>query len=758
VDEAARLRIIIEALGLRATRRGLAQLQRDLGQSGQSADRFSRDIARSTSRSVANLGRLGRAASIGGIAGLSVGFGAAARSGIKFNAQMESNELAMRRFVGSTKVTRRYLNDLFQIAKKTPFEFTDLTSAARRMMAFGLSAQQTKKTLASLGDAIAAAGGGREQIEAVTRAFGQVQAKGKVYAEELLQFTEAGIPAFRILKQELGLTGKQMKNIGKSGVDSGVAIRALTQGMNRRFSGAAREQSRTWNGLMSTIKDTWAQTTGAMTQSLFREAEQWVPRVISSLGEIGRIFRRQNISFGDKIKLSAGVLQRNVIDPIRQKLGELHIGDKLSAAFERAAPRVLNAMGTLARKGAGAFVRAFMDASAWAHFLTMAFLAHKLGVFRAFGRRAGRNFSGSFESSAAAGLRRARGGAIGGAAMSLGKSIGVTLAVAAAIEFGARFGPAIASAMNDVGNWVKGAAATIGESFGEVLPHRKARRGPGVSIGRGGANLTTPGGGLGGIPSRWNNPREGASGMAGGGTTNRGGGRNRFKDLRIKRGAANTRIQERADTIDFQLTMGKITAGAAADQLDALAQGVKHNKRLRRDLLMRAHGLHQQVSDDARQEAEDARRDAEQRRHAAQQKRRREAARRASEKRRAIAERRSARTAHQRAVRAAQARERRRAGHGDDYEINVGDIKLPTTYEVRRTAMSRLGQRPSGSARQHGTSRVAGRDHGVNIHTHAQIVVNGVHNPQKVAKIVHDQMDHHIRTAAKAAMRQAGMR
>src|SRR4051812_22438274 len=76
-------------------------------------------------RSFSNLGEAARRSSfvIGGAFAASMGIGI--RAGIQFNATMEQQQVAFTQFLGSAKAAKTYLGELFEIAKKTPFEFKD---------------------------------------------------------------------------------------------------------------------------------------------------------------------------------------------------------------------------------------------------------------------------------------------------------------------------------------------------------------------------------------------------------------------------------------------------------------------------------------------------------------------------------------------------------------------------------------------------------------------------------------------------------
>ena len=210
--------------------------------------------------------------SIAGRAGVALGAAGAAGvgMGLKFNAGMEQSTVAFTNLLGSADEAHGMLDRLYTIAAKTPFEFPQLTQATQRLLGFGMAAKDVIPTMTAVGDAVAAAGGGAEQIDRVSTAMGQMQAKGKVSSEELLQLAESGVPALKILQEQLGLTGQELSTklqAGAISADKGIA--ALVAGMEKRYGGMAASQSKTFSGMLSTLKDTGAQILGKVTLPLF---------------------------------------------------------------------------------------------------------------------------------------------------------------------------------------------------------------------------------------------------------------------------------------------------------------------------------------------------------------------------------------------------------------------------------------------------------------------------------------------------------
>ena len=168
----------------------------------------------------------------------------------------ETSEMAFTTMLGSAEAARDMLDELASFAAHTPFELSGLTTATQQLLAYGFTAEDIIPMLTAVGDATAALGTGQQGIEAVTRALGQMQTRGKVTAEEMLQLTEAGIPAWEYLARAIGTdTAGAMEAVSDGAVDAQTGIDALTRGMEEDFGGMMERQSTTVAGLMSNLAD-----------------------------------------------------------------------------------------------------------------------------------------------------------------------------------------------------------------------------------------------------------------------------------------------------------------------------------------------------------------------------------------------------------------------------------------------------------------------------------------------------------------------
>lgn len=247
-----------------------------------------------------------KTAAIAAVAAIGAVGTAVAVTGTNFDNMKEQATIAFTTMLGSGERARAFLDDLQKFAASTPFEFPDLVTASQRLLAMGFAADRVKPLLTSVGDAVAGLGGNSEMIDRVTTALGQMQAKGKVSSEEMMQLTEAGIPAWQFLADAIGksvpeamdlVSGSakkaaadqglawktlsdgtleaipKMRSVAQAAKDSGLdvatAITAITDGMNAKFGGLMEKQSHTFGGLVSTLKDTFTQLSGQVMQPFF---------------------------------------------------------------------------------------------------------------------------------------------------------------------------------------------------------------------------------------------------------------------------------------------------------------------------------------------------------------------------------------------------------------------------------------------------------------------------------------------------------
>lgn len=229
------------------------------------------------------------------------------------NASMEQTTVAFETLLGKGKATQEFLKQLQDFAASTPFEFPELAENAQHMLAFGFSAKEVIPTLTDIGDAMSAMGKSTAEIDQVVTVFGQMKAAGKVTADDMMQLTSQGIPAWKMLAEAMHLTIPEVRDLSEKGLlPADQAIKDLTAGMHKMFGGGMAAQAQTFNGLLSTLKDNVGAAMRAFTGPLFDQAKA----ALQKLGDL--VSSKQFQDFAKMLGEQVGGALRSLIDWIGQ--------------------------------------------------------------------------------------------------------------------------------------------------------------------------------------------------------------------------------------------------------------------------------------------------------------------------------------------------------------------------------------------------------------------------------------------------------
>ncbi len=254
---------------------------------GANSSELRKELANTKKELETNLGSAAMTASniaVAGIAGIAASLGALGVKAVQAAGSFQQTQAAMTNMLGSAERAQSLLSDLQNFAAKTPFEFNDVAAATQKFLAFGFTAEQVIPTLTAVGDAAAGVGLGKEGVDRVTLALGQMAAKAKVQSDEMLQLTEAGIPAWQMLADKIGVSVPQaMDMVSKGAVDAQTGLQALVGGMEEKFGGMMEQQSSTITGTWSNMMDGLSQTAIAVGQQISDAFN--LPDIFSSLGD-----------------------------------------------------------------------------------------------------------------------------------------------------------------------------------------------------------------------------------------------------------------------------------------------------------------------------------------------------------------------------------------------------------------------------------------------------------------------------------------
>lgn len=205
---------------------------------------------------------LGALAGFGGVAALTAGLAAIPSIAVSSAASLEMVETAFTGLLGSATEARDFIADLQSFAAETPFEFDQLTNSAQKLMGtFGVDFRdELIPTLTTIGDLATALGQSPQSIDRVVLALTQMQGKGRLAGQELLQLREA-LPGFNAVAEIAAAKGisvaEASKQLEEGTIDAEEGIQLLLQQMKLYpgAAGAMEKASLTLNGKISTLKD-----------------------------------------------------------------------------------------------------------------------------------------------------------------------------------------------------------------------------------------------------------------------------------------------------------------------------------------------------------------------------------------------------------------------------------------------------------------------------------------------------------------------
>jgi tape measure domain-containing protein len=143
-----------------------------------------------------------------------------------------------------------------ELAIKSPFTLEGVANAFRLAEAYGFTAAEAQRLTQAMINFAAGTGASEDSMSRIALALGQIQAKGKLAGQEVLQLVNAGLPVTQILAEAFGVTTAEIEDMRQKGlIPAKEAIEAITTYLETNFAGAAERQAESWAGLKGTFED-----------------------------------------------------------------------------------------------------------------------------------------------------------------------------------------------------------------------------------------------------------------------------------------------------------------------------------------------------------------------------------------------------------------------------------------------------------------------------------------------------------------------
>lgn len=296
---------------------------------------------------------------------VSAAAGAFIKSGLDYNATMETYQTSFEVMTGSAEKAIEITEQLSTMGAETPFEMTDLADTTQLLMQFGFSAEGAIESLSMLGDI---SQGSADKMNSIARAYGKMSSSCKVSLEDINMMIDAG---FNPLQEISDTTGESMASLYDRISKGAMSVDEITASMQRSTSAGGRyfksmeKQSKTFAGQMSTLQDNFSQLIGNLTSGLSEKiATEILPVVNELLSALNDGFKTDGIQgMMDAVKVISPQAENiiEVVEDIADKLSDLKQSgvplEKIALAIAGLGPSLL-VMGKLSSI-AGVAVQAF---------------------------------------------------------------------------------------------------------------------------------------------------------------------------------------------------------------------------------------------------------------------------------------------------------------------------------------------------------------------------------------------------------------
>jgi len=292
------------------------------------------DLAARAAQATKKFGKLGKAAAIAAAA-------AAAGAFLKFSfgaaGELERQTKSLQVLTGSLKTAKGIISELQAFGAVTPFESQELIETAKRLKAFGFETDQLVGVTKRLADVAGATGA---DLSGIATAFGQIQAKGRLQTEELLQLQERGVGLGEELQKMYGMTGTEFSKALEKGQISAeaanVALIRLTE-QGGKYANGAVAQSDTLFGKLSTLQDAFqrfGQNIGKVLSPIFKGIIDFLTTITNQMNNLFREAElenqaRKNLGVGEKGSTRKFFKEggRALLDAEKEKLRKQGVGE-----------------------------------------------------------------------------------------------------------------------------------------------------------------------------------------------------------------------------------------------------------------------------------------------------------------------------------------------------------------------------------------------------------------------------------------------
>ena len=215
--------------------------------------------------------------------------------------QFQQLEIAFETMLGSASKSKVLMDQLIDTAAKTPFDLMGVAGGAKQLMAYGESADKVNDTLVRLGNI---ASGLSIPLNDIVYLYGTTMVQGRLYAQDVRQFTGRGIPLVKELANMYHVNTDEINRMVSAGEIGFPQVQKVINKLTNeggQFYQLMETQSKSLTGMISNLGDAWDSALNSMGkehQDMFAGVIGGAITVVENFDEILRIVKAITIAYG----------------------------------------------------------------------------------------------------------------------------------------------------------------------------------------------------------------------------------------------------------------------------------------------------------------------------------------------------------------------------------------------------------------------------------------------------------------------------
>jgi tape measure domain-containing protein len=226
--------------------------------------------------------------------------------GVQYDMMQENSQIAWTTLLGSTQKAKQMLQDIANFAKNTQFDSEGVNMMATYLYNAGYAGKELFDRLTEVADISGAFNIPADSAKELTRQMSQVVQAGVAYTEDLNILADRGVPIYKAISEQLGITVGDVKMMASKGkLTSDIYVAAFDK-IAKSVKGASAAQSQTMSGMLSTLKDDFSIVAGVLAKPMFEKLHDGLKQLMPLMDGLTAFARGDLKSFKQSLDSTFG--------------------------------------------------------------------------------------------------------------------------------------------------------------------------------------------------------------------------------------------------------------------------------------------------------------------------------------------------------------------------------------------------------------------------------------------------------------------